>query len=158
MKNTIKEALEEKLLTFRMTEDDGGRTDYHLGMSLENGRCDAFIDVRVNRSLVSIYVINPNHIPMNRRTLVSEFLTRANYGIMLGIFEIDYNDGEVRYKSSYAYEVTFPESKEVFLRNLYVSFNTMDKYLPGIMSVVYAGVPPKSAVLQIEDHFDPGMN
>ena len=34
---------------------------------------------------------------------MAEFLTRANYGIMIGNFEMDFNDGEVRYKGALEY-------------------------------------------------------
>lgn len=33
-----------------------------------------------------------------RRQDVAEFITRANYGMMRGNFEMDFNDGEIRYK------------------------------------------------------------
>ncbi len=31
---------------------------------------------------------------------VAEFITRANFGIVIGNFEIDFSDGEIRYKTS----------------------------------------------------------
>lgn len=158
MKNTIKEALEERSLIFRTSHEDDTRTVFELGMALENGRCDTFIDLRTDTHTILIFVVNPNFVPANRRTLVSEFLTRANYGIILGNFEMDFTDGEIRYKTSYAFDDTFPTSKEVFLRNLYTSFNTMDRYLPGIMAVMYANLTPSHAIAQIENATDPSMN
>jgi len=32
--------------------------------------------------------------------LKDKFLTRANYGMMIGNFEMDFTDGEIRYKTS----------------------------------------------------------
>lgn len=158
MKNTIKDALEDRSLLFRTNNDDESKTIYQLGMSMENGRIDVYIDIRSESDLVIIYVVSTVFVPANRRDLFSEFLTRANYGLLLENFEMDYSDGEVRYKCTFAYDETFPVSKDVFLRNLYVSVNTMDKYHPGIMSVVYANVPPSNAIAQIENVTDPSIN
>lgn len=40
------------------------------------------------------------NVPEDRRLALAEFLTRANYGLFIGNFEMDWQDGEVRYKTS----------------------------------------------------------
>ena len=42
--------------------------------------------------------------PEEMRVPMAEFLTRANYGLRIGNFEMDFEDGEVRYKSSVDFE------------------------------------------------------
>ena len=32
-----------------------------------------------------------------KRQDIAEYLTRANYGMVMGNFEMDYSDGEIRY-------------------------------------------------------------
>lgn len=46
---------------------------------------------------ISYAVIDMNADEAQRKE-VAEFLTRANYGLNLGNFEMDMNDGEIRYK------------------------------------------------------------
>jgi len=36
----------------------------------------------------------------SKRGAVAEFINRANYGIIIGNFEMDFADGEIRYKTS----------------------------------------------------------
>jgi hypothetical protein len=39
-------------------------------------------------------------VPEAKRQAMAEFLTRAKYGLCMGNFEMDFGDGEVRYKAS----------------------------------------------------------
>ncbi|HEX9018927.1 MAG TPA: YbjN domain-containing protein, partial [Anaerolineaceae bacterium] len=75
--------------------------------------------------------------------------TRANYGMIIGNFELDYQDGEIRYKTSVDVEdVALAES---LVQNLvYANVLTMDKYLPGLMRVLYAGIEPIAAIEEVE--------
>ena len=47
-----------------------------------------------------IYSVFPHAIPAAHRQTAMEFITRANYGMSIGNFEMDLSDGEIRYKTS----------------------------------------------------------
>ncbi len=47
-----------------------------------------------------IYSVFPQAIPAAQRQTAMEFITRANYGMSIGNFEMDLSDGEIRYKTS----------------------------------------------------------
>jgi hypothetical protein len=67
----------------------------------------------------------------------------------IGNFELDFADGEIRYKTSIDVEgvsLTFPQIK----RLVYTNVTMMDEYLPGIMSVIDGDVLPEDAIAQIE--------
>ena len=62
---------------------------------------------------------------------------------------MDFSDGEVRYKTSIDVEggeLTFKMWKSL----VYANVLTMDRYFPGIMSVVYGGTSPEEAITEIE--------
>jgi len=158
MKNTIKNALEGNQLRYQTLGENQNQTVYKLGIGLENGRADTFIDIRSDAKQVLIFTVFPSNVPANQRIRISEFITRANKGLILGNFELDMEDGELRYKSAYVFDDTFPNSEKVFITNLYTTFNMMDRYLPGIMSVIYANVLPSNAISQIENVANPAMN
>ena len=80
--------------------------------------------------------------------MVAELLTRVNHGMILGNFEMDYADGEVRYKTS-AYLEEITPSKDLFHTLVYTNLLVMDKYLPAIMSVIYAGMTPEQAIAHV---------
>jgi hypothetical protein len=47
---------------------------------------------------VILYAQYTFHVPRHRMSAVMYFLTQCNYGLILGNFEMDVDDGEVRYK------------------------------------------------------------
>jgi hypothetical protein len=79
---------------------------------------------------------------------IAEFLTRANYGMTIGNFELDYTDGEIRYKTSI--DVTNDHLSSALIQTLvYTNVAMMDEYLPGIKAVL-AGEQPEAAIAMIE--------
>ena len=63
---------------------------------------------------------------------------------------IRFADGEVRYKSSVDFEGS--TLSPVLIRNtMYPAVQTMDRYWPGIMSVVYGGRSPEEAITAVEE-------
>ena len=158
MKNTIKEALENIDFSYQITRDDPHQTVLKMGVSMECGRADSYVDIRPEQKQVIIYTIFPTTIPEPKRKLVSDFITRANFGLIIGNFELDMQDGQIRYKSAYFYDDTFPNSGDLFIGNLFATFNMMEKYLPGIMSIVYANARPEDVINQIENVSNPSLN
>jgi hypothetical protein len=125
------------------------KTIYRVGFAGNNGDTLCYAQVRVDLEQFLFYVIAPTKVPEAERGAVAEFITRANYGLRIGNFELDYSDGEVRYKSSLDFEgepLTVPLIKNA----MYPAVQTMDRYLPGLMSVVYGNKSPSEAITEIE--------
>jgi hypothetical protein len=86
----------------------------------------------------------PVNCPVARRPACAELFTRINFGQPAFSFEMDFTDGEIFCKSSVPYDQELPP---VELLDKLFSFNlsAMDRYLPAIMSVIYAGLSPAKA-------------
>jgi hypothetical protein len=87
----------------------------------------------------------PILVPSDRRPAVAEYLMRANWGMALGCFEMDYGDGEIRFKTSVAIKdqpLTAASARQV----VYTNFAMMDRYLPGIFALLYGDVTPEQAL------------
>jgi hypothetical protein len=80
---------------------------------------------------------------------VAEFITRTNYGLRIGNFEMDFQDGEVRYKSSLDFEGS-TLTPEWIQHAVYPAVQTMDRYLPALMKVIDGSLSPLEAVEEIE--------
>jgi hypothetical protein len=115
-----------------------------------NGQSECYAQVRIDLEQLLFYVVLPVRAPEEARLNVAEFLTRANYGLRIGNFELDFGDGEIRYKSSLDFEgETLTHG---LIRNtLYPAVQTMDRYMPGILAVVYGGKTPAEAVAAVEE-------
>jgi hypothetical protein len=114
-------------------------------VSGDNGRWTWMAAWSEYETLFISYSICPSNVPQSRRLAVSEFLTLANYGLSLGNFELDFRDGEVRFKTS------VPLKKDKLSRSMvrelaFCGFSLMDRYMPSLMSVAFGKANPKKAI------------
>jgi len=120
-----------------------------MGFRGSNGSWVCYAQANEERGICTFYSICPVKAPEGKRPALAEYLTRANYGMLIGNFEMDWSDGEVRYKSSIG--IADEGLSAALIEPLvYANVFTMDRYLPGIMAVIYGDMPPAEAVAQIE--------
>jgi hypothetical protein len=115
-----------------------------------NGEWVCYAKAREEENQFVFYSNCQVNVPANKRQAMAEFLTRANHGLVIGNFEMDFEEGLIRYKTSIDVEsdrLTPALVKQV----VYANVITMDKYLPGIMKVIYGDVSPKEAISKIEE-------
>ncbi|MCB6365936.1 YbjN domain-containing protein [Intestinibacillus massiliensis] len=112
--------------------------------------CSLILDV-IDDTTVLFYTVFPIKIPEERRAAVAEFLCRANYGLYHGNFEIDFRDGEIRYKTTGMTTEAEELDEEVIGRLVNLGFAMTDRYAPGILSVLYANDEPENAIARIEN-------
>lgn len=114
-----------------------------------HGSWQCFVNVDEDRQWFSFFSILPASVPEDKRLDVAEFITRANYGLVIGNFEMDFNDGEVRFKVSVDVEGGDLTSK--MIENvLGANLTTMDRYFAGFMAVIYGDLEPSEAIADIE--------
>ena len=115
----------------------------------DNGRWFCIAQAREEQQEFVFYSVCEVNAPENKRPVVAEFLTRANYGLYIGNFEMDYRDGEICFKTSI--DVEGDRLTAALIKSLvYANVTLMDRYLPGIMSVIYADMPAEEAIHRIE--------
>jgi hypothetical protein len=115
----------------------------------EHGQWMCYSQAREEQQQFVFYSVCPAAVPDARRADMAEFITRANYGLILGNFEMDFGDGELRYKTSI--DVEGDELTTPLIRSLvYANVAMMDQYLPGILAVLYGGAAPADAIAQVE--------
>lgn len=157
----IYDAMEE---FFKKDEWPATKSENQPSMSMNfqgtNGRWACYARAEEEKQIVLFYSYCPVKAPEEKRPILADFLTRANYGLYIGNFEMDYNDGEVRFKTSLDVEgnkSVGEEGKEptelgsaLMKRVVYNNVGVMDKYLPGIMTVIYGGASPQEAIAKVE--------
>ena len=111
-------------------------------------RC--IVQVDAEQGHIFFYSALESYVPSHRRDDVALFLTRANYGMRVGNFEMDLDDGEIRFKTNLVLteEEDFPQ--EVLGRMIYLNLAMMNRYYPGVMRVSYADTSPEQAIAEIE--------
>jgi len=115
----------------------------------DHGEWTCIFRVNAITEQVVFYCYCPVICPEGRRLAMMEFLTRANYGMNVGNFELDLDDGEVRFRSGL--DVEGAELTSALLRNqAWSSCNILDLYLPGILEVLTGASNPLEAIEKIE--------
>jgi len=116
----------------------------------ENGEWNCVAKTRENPDQLVVYSLYPIKVPKKKRLEIAELITKINYGLIVGNFEMDFQDGEVRYKTYAINGENNPLNSELIGQLIFVNVMTMDKYLPALMSVLYANIPIDQAIQQIE--------
>jgi hypothetical protein len=107
------------------------------------------VDAREERELVLVYCILAESVPPSRRSAMADLLTRANYGLPAGCFELDFADGEVRLRTElewHGLQVTEAAARHLLVRNA----TTFERYLRAIERVARGEATPEAAVREVE--------
>ena len=132
----------------QLPENESGVLTAYRG---ETGQwtCQAIVSEQLEQML--FYSLAPITVPEGKIPEAAEFITRANYGLTIGNFELDFDDGEVRYKTSLDVEgatLTHSLCRQIVVANVFM----MDRYLPGLIAVISGAQTPAQAVANIEGH------
>jgi hypothetical protein len=111
----------------------------------EHGRWVGIAIVREEKPDISFLSLFPSRAPAHRRGACAELLTRLNYGLVHGSFQMDMEHGEIRFESS-----LFAPMQEGTLEQVehlvFVNVSTTDECYDAIMKVIHGGVSPRIAV------------
>lgn len=129
------------------------RTIYRVGFEGKNGRYTCYAQIRMDLEQFIFYAMASIKVPETLYLPIAEFITRANYGLRIGNFELDFSDGDLRYKSSLDFEGAL--LTPALIKNaIYPAVQTLDRYMPGLMAVIYGGQTPADAIRAIEGGLD----
>lgn len=92
-------------------------------------------------------------IPSGKRLEVCDFMSRVNYELANGNFEMDMDNGEIRYRTYLDLKDAEP-SKEQILNILWNSVLGFDTYYPGLMKLVYCDYSAKEAAALCTEQYN----
>lgn len=81
---------------------------------------------------------------------MAEFVCRANYGLRDGNFEMDFNDGELRYKCYVNCADRLP-SVEAVEKSITCPAAMFSRYSDGIVQILFSDISPADAVARCEE-------
>jgi hypothetical protein len=141
----IVETLERQGVRF---ETEPGRSRVKLRINGEEITYDCLIMADEGLSLVRCYVRPPVWVPEPARTAMCEAVTRANYALPFGNFEMDMDDGELCFKAGVDVEggTLTPQMVDSLVG---VGVAMCNLFYPAFMRVVYGGVPPERAIREV---------
>ena len=91
------------------------------------------------------YAFHPLVVVQPIRGQTAEFIARANYGLPMGKFELDMDDGELRFSVG-ALIGDSPLTTDEVAELLDISVGTLAHYHTALIQTLYDGLPPEEAV------------
>jgi hypothetical protein len=99
------------------------------------------------RPLVRVICGYGSYVPEARRTAVAEAIARINFNIAIGCFDLDFTDGELRFRS--AIDVEQGTLSTTMVDNMIgYALHSLDRYHDALMRVAFAGEDPEAALVQ----------
>lgn len=103
------------------------------------------------QEVFQIYAMVPLTVPEASRPAIAEATTRANYGMRIGKFEMDYSDGDLRFHVANAYVGS--QDPAMVRRLLFTAVHFADAYFPAFAAIVYAKAEAKAEIDRVEEGF-----
>ncbi len=136
---------------------DGEDWNYHLlqdhdtivlAFQGHNGEWNCIAQVRTKQQQIVFYSAYEDAVPEERRAAVTDLLTRINYQLVFGAFELDMDDGELNFRTAIDADGIIPETR--LIRNMvHTNIVTMDRYIPALRAVI-SGAEPARALTHLD--------
>lgn len=148
---TVSHVLEDvHQVTYRTPEHPRGEPNKVFEFGYTGDATNYECLVRVESKMFCTVCCSSVRIPSDKRTLVAEFAMRANCSIAVGHFEVDFSDGEVRFRIDQHNVSGLANEPRLIGTLMSLPVYMMDKYFPAIMRVTYGGATPEEAAGAVE--------
>lgn len=149
----VEKWLQEEGFTFEVIEHTGEvsepQTALRLPIQGQIGQWLCFVRILEVTERIVVYSVLPDLVEAAQRPRLFHLIAWINYGLILGNFEIDPSDGEIRYKTSI--DVEDITVSDTLIRNLIFSnFFSMDRY----WHALYDGMNTERTIESILDEVE----
>ena len=119
---------------------------FSMGCRIKESSVRVIIDVYESddwRRLLT-FSTYPVMVPEHRRSAVVEALTRINYQLIYGNFEMDLADGEIRFRTVVEAEKELDDA--MIDRVLNANLSSADRYFAALMTITYGNASPATVI------------
>ena len=110
---------------------------------------DAHFDVRMEFERFVCYFNFRDTPSKDQQKELVEFITRANFNLVIGNFEFDYESGKIRFKSSFDFSNEI--LTETLIRNTIQSaMDVVEQYADVLVEVLRGNITAQQAILEAE--------
>ena len=141
----VTSALAERDFKCHRYEDDSvfGR------LRTDKATYELFVHADDERNTVGIFLLFPTHAPEARRAVVAELCTRANWELLIGSVDMDWSDGDVRFRAGI--DVEDSALSPAMVHNVVSAAAwTLDTYHDALLKVMISGADPAKAFAEVQ--------
>lgn len=140
--NIIKDFLKSQEWQFTQVE---GKKVLLFGIGGKNGNFQCIADLIEEENRLIFFTVCGANTPANKRQDMLQLLNDLNYKLFFGNFEMDLQDGEIRFRTSISF--IHIELNQNFIEELIMSnIVTMDKSLPSIVGLMFGEISVEKAL------------
>lgn len=111
---------------------------------------DGVVVANEEARFLSAYCVFAPRVPEARRAAMLEAIARANFGLHTGAFEMDLDDGELRFRDGANLGRHLPSVSMVRDLIRFAIF-MCDRYHDALMGVAFGGAEPAAAIAAVEE-------
>lgn len=145
--NAMKDYLEHDNWNYDFNEERGV---FQTGISIDCKVKKIKILIAVEEEMLQVIAPIGMNADKDRINDVAEYITRANYGVKVGKFELDCNDGEIRYQLAVDCAGGMIPNEEILARSIRIPALMYQRYGDGLLEVMFGFSTPKDAVIKAE--------
>ncbi len=113
----------------------------------ETGTLSCVIVVDENLHCLTLLIQLGVIVPTIKRLRMSDFITRVNYVLLLGCFELSVDSGDLRFRISLPLadaELSRQQLRDIIATGIY----TVDRHYPGVIKLIYKNATAAEALLE----------
>jgi len=142
----LRDWLTEHDWCFEELEDEGYIRTTVQG---ENARFRMVLGARGDGPTFLCFALYDFSVPKERRESVCALINLVNYTILLGCFEMDQEDGELRYRLTFPLDGVEIADRQIE-RSVVVAAMMADRFYPAFMALLYGGRSPDQALDSVD--------
>lgn len=148
--DAIQEFLHDDDWHYTFREEKG---TFHFSLSTHSrlNTVDYFIAVREDHyRVLCVSPLSVNTDDAQELARMAEFITRANYGMTRGCFEMDYRDGEIRFRMTVDCDGDAVPTQEIVKNSVYVPASMFNRYGSGMVHTMFSDLNPADIIRACE--------
>ena len=127
-------------------DDEKGLFSFGVALSGKLRNVRFAINVRDDDYIVyATSPVRPDHKDDEMMAAMAELVCRMNFGIVNGNFELDFTDGELRYKSFVDCDGGLVPTREIVKNSIIITASMLDRYSPCILAILFEDASVKDA-------------
>ena len=142
----VERQLKELKFTFERTDDD---FSFNLGIQNCKIKC-VNVAIHVIGTQIVGYAVPYLSVSEELRAMVAELITRINYNLFYGCWQMDYCDGEIRYVYKIPLPTTEMSTREAQRHILGIILGTYSAYTDAILAVLCGAKTAEEAIYDLE--------
>lgn len=131
---------------YEQGEDNEGA--FCAGVSTDNADFDVVVIADDSINQLTCFCVHEDEIEEDRRLAVAEYMVRVNANTVLGVYDMDFDDGTLRVRSAINIADMQPSMKMVEIM-IHGIISTADVYFPGLKKVVSGEATPEDALDEV---------